>query len=75
MRGLHLQVKGRKLGPLPEDKIWQIVAEGEIPSDALAWHEGLPDWVPVKDLIGTATGASLVRIENLAKSFGEKSAL
>src|SRR5690242_17676827 len=83
MRGLDLQIKGQRLGPLAADQLREIVAAGELPPDPLAWHEGLSDWIPFRDLVGPAlpliptpgTAPSLVEVANIAKSFGSKIAL
>jgi ABC-2 type transport system ATP-binding protein len=87
MRDIYLQVDGKQVGPLPEDQIRQFLAEGKIQADALAWHEGLPEWVPFANLIGLSLGPpserslhaasseNLVRVEGVKKSFGDKIAL
>jgi ABC-2 type transport system ATP-binding protein len=87
MRNIYLQIEGKQVGPLPEDQIRQFLAEGKIQADALAWHEGLPEWVPFANLIGLSLGSpserslhaasseNLVRVEAVKKSFGDKVAL
>jgi len=87
MRDIYLQVDGKQVGPLPEDQVRQFLAQGKIQADALAWHEGLPEWVPYANLIGLSIGpsperiphnassADLVQIDGVKKSFGDKIAL
>jgi len=87
MRDIYLQIEGKQVGPLPEDQVRQFVATGKIQADVLAWHDGLPDWIPFGNLIGLSVGsppermahavsaADLVQIDGVMKSFGDKVAL
>jgi ABC-2 type transport system ATP-binding protein len=87
MRDIYLQIEGKQVGPLPEDQIRQFLAEGKIQANALAWHDGLPDWVPFVNLIGLSvdppaeriphlvSSGDLVQIDGVKKSFGDKIAL
>jgi hypothetical protein len=38
-------------GPYPADSIRQFLADGELDGTELAWHEGLDEWVNVRDVI------------------------
>lgn len=86
MRDIYLQVEGKQVGPLPEDQVKQLFVKGQIQADVLAWHEGLPEWIPVANLFGlsvnpssgrmpTAFSTDLVQINGIKKSFGDKIAL
>jgi ABC-2 type transport system ATP-binding protein len=87
MRDIYLQIEGKQVGPLPEDQVKQFLAQGKIQADVLAWHDGLPEWVPFANLIGLSIGspqervphagssADLVQIDGVKKSFGDKIAL
>ncbi|MCE0521365.1 MAG: ATP-binding cassette domain-containing protein [Methylacidiphilales bacterium] len=87
MRDIYLQVEGKQVGPLPEDQVKELFAKGQIQADALAWHDGLPEWVPFANLIGLSVGSpaeripheassgNLVQIDGVKKSFGDKIAL
>ena len=85
MRDLYLQIEGKQFGPLPEDQIRQSVALGQIQPGVLAWREGMPQWVPVGDLLGLTpaperiphapSSAAMVQIDGVKKSFGDKIAL
>lgn len=67
MANIYLLIEGKKEGPYTEEQVRQSLAEGLIPSDLLAWHEGLPDWVQVAGLVGsneeTTPSQSLQEIE------------
>jgi ABC-type multidrug transport system ATPase subunit len=87
MRAIYLQIEGKQIGPLPEDQIRQFLAEGKIQPDTLAWHEGIPEWIPFAHLAGFSVGppaeraphhaatGDLVQVDGVRKSFGEKIAL
>ncbi len=62
MRNIYLQIEGKQVGPLPEDQIRQFLAEGKIQADALAWHEGLPEWVVLLDCYIKTVGYRCVGI-------------
>ena len=87
MRNIYLLIEGKQVGPLPEDQVKQFLAQGKIQADVLAWHDGLPEWVPFANLVGLSLGpsperiphavssADLVQIDGVKKSFGDKIAL
>jgi hypothetical protein len=37
-------LSGKKIGPLPEDELLNLVATKAIPEDTLVWQEGMSDW-------------------------------
>jgi len=45
---------GRQFGPYSADQVRQMLAEGELKPDDLAWHEGLTDWQPLGSLPSVA---------------------
>lgn len=44
---IHVAINGNRLPPQSEEQLRAKVAAGEIPADALCWHEGWSDWRPV----------------------------
>lgn len=40
----------QQLGPVTFEKIQQLVASGEIKDHTLVWNEGMPSWVPAKEV-------------------------
>jgi ABC-type multidrug transport system ATPase subunit len=77
MPDVYLQVEGQKIGPLREDEVRDYAAAGKLGADALAWHDGLPDWVPYSRLIDAVANAppDIVEIRGVTKNFGDKAAL
>ncbi len=49
---------GQKYGPYSEADVRQWMAEGKLATDALAWREGMENWVPLSSLFATAAGGS-----------------
>ena len=47
---------GEKYGPYSEATIRQWLAEGKFAPDALAWREGMPDWVPLSGMFSATAG-------------------
>ena len=48
---------GEKYGPYTGANVRQWLSEGKLAADALGWHQGMADWVPLASLFpGAATG-------------------
>ena len=47
---IWLIVNGTRSGPYPDYEIRSRIEHGEITSDEIVWHEGLPAWTPVGEL-------------------------
>ena len=55
---IHIHKNGQKLGPyLPEEARTRFEA-GEFSGSDLAWHEGLPTWQPLAQILSSTPGAS-----------------
>ncbi|MFH1500192.1 MAG: DUF4339 domain-containing protein [Verrucomicrobiota bacterium] len=44
---IHVAINGNRLPPQSEEQLRAKISTGEIPADALCWHEGWSDWRPV----------------------------
>ncbi|MHC1763735.1 MAG: DUF4339 domain-containing protein [Verrucomicrobiia bacterium] len=44
---------GNQTGPFSEDQIRSMLTTGVISADYFCWHEGLPRWVPVIQVVGS----------------------
>lgn len=47
---IWLIVNGKRSGPYPDYDIRSRIEHGEITSEEMVWHEGLPEWTPVGEL-------------------------
>ncbi len=75
MRGIFLVIDGKPEGPLTDAQVRDSLAQGGIPADTLAWHEGLDGWVAVEKILGAETppefkpadtsAPALVQVENV----------
>lgn len=48
---VYLHHEGQQLGPYSLETAREIVASGSVPSDVLAWSEGMTHWVPLAELL------------------------
>jgi hypothetical protein len=53
---VYLHYNEQQTGPYSEDQVRQMIQGGLVPTDALAWREGMADWIPVAQVVGTAGG-------------------
>ena len=50
---IHVAVNGQQHGPYELHELNAMLASGSLPAvSSLAWHEGLPDWVPLAAVPG-----------------------
>ena len=53
---------GEQLGPFTPEEARGLVQRGHVALEDLAWHEGLPTWVPLKTLLNQAPAISVPAI-------------
>ena len=46
---------GKQTGPFSEDQVRSMLSGGFLAPDDLCWHEGLPGWLPVSQILGAVT--------------------
>jgi uncharacterized RDD family membrane protein YckC len=46
---------GKQLGPFAEEQVRAKLVSGEISHDDLGWHEGMPEWKPLRTLFAAST--------------------
>ena len=51
---IYLNRDGQQMGSFTMEQIQQQLASGNVLPTDLAWHEGLPEWVPVQQLAAAA---------------------
>ena len=52
------------MGPYTVDQINEYLAQGSLLPTDYAWHEGLPDWVPVTQISGVGHAVTYVEYVN-----------
>jgi hypothetical protein len=50
----HLGRGGKTLGIYPEDQLRAYYAQGRVAPDDLVWKDGLPQWLPARQVFGAA---------------------
>jgi hypothetical protein len=55
---------GQQIGPYTVDQINEYLAQGSLLPTDNAWHEGLPDWVPVSQISGVGHAVTHVEYVN-----------
>lgn len=48
---IYLFLNGEQAGPYSLEQVWAMWADGTLMPDTQAWHETLPAWVPVAQLV------------------------
>ena len=54
---IHINRAGQAYGPYEFDSVKDYFAKGQLLPDDMAWHEGLAEWIPLKNLIDGAQAA------------------
>jgi len=49
---IYIFLNGKPVGPYPVEQVQAMLGDGTLMPDTQAWHENLPDWVPVTQLVG-----------------------
>lgn len=48
---LLVHFQGNQIGPFPPAAVAEMLRLGTITAEAMVWHEGMPDWVPVNQFL------------------------
>jgi hypothetical protein len=51
---IYLFLNGEQVGPYSVEQVQAMLGDGTLMPDTQAWHETLPAWVPVTQLVGSA---------------------
>jgi hypothetical protein len=57
---IYIHQDGQQLGPLPMAEVLEKVSTGTVSPANLAWHEGLPAWVPLSEILQKNAPATVV---------------
>lgn len=55
--GIFLNVKDEQRGPFAKPQVLSMWNNGLITSDAVYWYDGMPDWLPISELIKEVTAS------------------
>jgi len=58
MTGWHYAVDGNTLGPIPEQQLRLLLAEGALDADTLLWTEGMAEWCKASETAALPDGLS-----------------
>ncbi|MDX1681106.1 MAG: DUF4339 domain-containing protein [Akkermansiaceae bacterium] len=53
----HLYQNDQQVGPYTQEQISTMLANGELTQDDFIWHEGLPEWKTIREVIPAASPA------------------
>jgi len=48
---IYIAINKEQTGPFSKDEVLRKLANGEIISSVLAWHEGISDWIPLDQIL------------------------
>ncbi len=54
---IYILRDGKEIGPFSEEATGTLLQDGSIREVDLAWHSGLPKWIPLADVLNPATPA------------------
>ncbi len=54
----YLHQNGEQVGPYSQDQITAMLSSGQISNEDLIWHDGLPEWKPVGQVISAGATAA-----------------
>lgn len=52
---IYVYMQGQRRGPYQKEQLEEMWNRGQLPKDALYWHDGMPQWAVIADLF-TKTG-------------------
>jgi hypothetical protein len=72
-QGWHYEYLGGEHGPVDESVLRQILATGQLDSDALVWNDGMPQWVAASQVPGLIPRATVDRGTRIAGDYSSVS--
>ena len=68
---IFLNLNGKQEGPYTLEQLQAWVQSGQLAPETLAWHDGLPNWMPVNELVVSVSSAPVVEMAEDANVAGE----
>ena len=47
---IYIYMQGQRRGPYEKTQLEEMWNRGELPKDALYWHDGMPQWAVIAEL-------------------------
>ncbi len=47
---IYVYMRGHRRGPYEKAELEEMWKRGQLPKDALYWHDGMPQWAVISDL-------------------------
>jgi len=54
---IHVFANNQQLGPFTKESVLEMARLGSLPPEASVWHDGVKDWYPISEFIGSHGGA------------------
>ena len=58
---IYIKRGEEQFGPFTPEQVEESLQNGSLIESDIAWHEALPDWVPVKDILALKSGSQPVQ--------------
>ena len=59
---IFLNLDGQQEGPYSLEQLQAWVQSGKLAPETPAWHDGLPNWMPVNELVAMVTPAPVAEV-------------
>ena len=59
---IHIQRDGQQMGPYTLEQINEYLSQDSLLATDYAWHEGLPQWVPLNEIAGVASNQAVASV-------------
>jgi hypothetical protein len=69
MSSYWLARNGQKYGPYPLEQLQQMAATGQVASSDSVWQEGMPNWVPLTQVVSVPAAANISQTPSFTPSF------
>jgi hypothetical protein len=70
MSSYWLARNGQKYGPYPLEQLQQMAAAGQVAPGDSVWQEGMPNWVPLAQVVSVPASASIPQTPSFTPTFG-----
>lgn len=68
VNGIYVYMKGQRRGPYEKPQLEAMWKSGQIPCDAMYWHDGMSSWAVISDLLADTIAPVLPEGANNAET-------